>query len=250
MNSFIEALKQNKFILTATIDPPAGLDMTPALDLADSVKDKVDGFIISDNRGAKVRMSPMAFAPRLKEKTQTPVLMALSGRDKNRLALSSDIMGAAGLGLDGLLLVSGDAVALGDQKEAKAVHDLDSIMSLKLASKIIDGEALCLGATVAVAAEPIEAQVMKLNKKLSAGAQFVITRPVADPAQFQGLKQAMSQMECTVIAGLELAEGQDTGDVARIAEAVKGLGASGLHLFCEAEPQRLPEMIEALGGLR
>ena len=250
MSNFNEALKQNKFILTATIDPPVSSDMQPALELGSSIKGKVDGLVVSDNRGAVARMSPMAFAPKLKEHSGMPVIMALSGRDKNRLALGADIMGAGALGLDGLLMVSGDAVALGDQKGAKAVHDLDSVMSLKLAVSLLNGDRPCLGSTVAVAAQPIEAQVMKLNKKLSAGAEFIITRPVKDPAQFQGLKDAMGSVECTLIAGLELIEAGDIAQLTETAKALKGMGAAGLHVFCEAEPQRLPELMDALGGLR
>jgi methylenetetrahydrofolate reductase (NADPH) len=165
MSDFIKGIEQNKFIITATIDPPVLADFAPAMDVAKGLEGKVDGVLISDNRMAVARMSSLALAGKMKQDTGLAVISVLSCRDKNRLALSSDIMAAAAMGLDGMLMVSGDAVYLGDQRGAKGVHDLDSVMALGLAAKIMpEGCPTCLGATVAVAAEPIEAQAMKLNK--------------------------------------------------------------------------------------
>ena len=251
MNSFVQALEQGGFTLTATLDPPVGSDMAAVLELAAGLEGMLDAFLVSDNRMATARMTPAALALKLKAGSATPVLTALSCRDKNRLALTSEIMSAVALGLDGLLMVSGDAVMLGDQRGSKAVHDLDSVMALKLAAGLIPPEASpCLGATVSVAAEPLEAQVMKLHKKLKSGARFIITRPVDEPAQFERLMQTLGRDGFRPIAGINLNPDEEVAAAVQRAEAVKGMGASGLHLTAHDQPERLAELVRAMGGLR
>lgn len=251
MNKFRQALADKKFTISATIDPPVGIDLGPALELAQSISGQVDALTISDNRGAVARMNPLPLAATLQNETGPSVIMALSCRDRNRLAVGSQIMAAAASGLTGLILVSGDAVTLGDQPGAKPVFDLDAVMALQLAKELLgDDASLVLGASVSASASPLEAQVMKLQKKLAAGAEFIITRPIAEPDQLEKLIGLMDAKAIRPIAQLELGPEFEAAQVVDRASALKKMGAAGLHLSWADQPQGLPELLTALGGLK
>ena len=166
MTSFAQALKDRGFVVTAELDPPRGVDLGPLMELAGRIAGQVDALVISDNQGANLRQSPWWAAHRLAETTPAEVILTLTCRDRNRLALAGDILAAAAAGVDNLLLVSGDFISLGDHPQAKPVYDLDSVQALMLAQGLaqghdLNGQALAgapelfLGAVLAPEARPL-----------------------------------------------------------------------------------------------
>ena len=147
-----------------------------------ALKDRVDGINLSDNRGGVMRMGALAACLLTKQAGGEPILN-LACRDKNRLALASEALGAAGLGVSTILCMTGDHTTHGDHKESKPVYDLDSVQALKMlkgltAGKDLNGNALngaptyCLGGVVTPGADPLEPQLLKFTKKAEIGSGF------------------------------------------------------------------------------
>jgi len=150
---------------------------------------------VTDNQSAVMRLGSLAASVRLKESGIEPVYQ-LTCRDRNRLALQSDLLTAYSLGLDNVLLLTGDHINLGDHKEAKPVFDLDSVQLIEMARGLKEGKDLAghtlennldmdLGAVVNPNSDPIDLQLMKMKKKIDAGAQFFQTQAVYDAKIFE-----------------------------------------------------------------
>lgn len=187
---FSEILKEKEFIITAELFPPKGTNVQPLLEKARLLKGCVDAFNVTDNQRAVMRLGSLAICRLLKEQDCEPI-MQLTCRDRNRIALESDLLSAAVLGVENILILSGDHPTHGDHQEAKPVYDLDTVQLLKtaktlqsgfdLAGKKLDGTPkLCLGAVVNPMAEPLDLQLTMMEKKIAAGADFFQTQPVFD----------------------------------------------------------------------
>ena len=144
-----------------------------------ALKGRVTAFSVPDNEHARMRLSPLA-AARLVQEAGGEALVHLTCRDRNRLALESDLLGAAALGLENILLVSGDYVTLGDHPQAKPVYDADSVQLLQIAQGLAAGQdsaglalngspVFFLGAVVIPEAEPLSPQLLKFEKKVDGG---------------------------------------------------------------------------------
>lgn len=195
MSKLREALDSGRFAVVAELLPPKGVQVTDMLAPVTALKGKVEAFGIPDNRHAEMRLSALAAARLVQEAGGEP-LLHLACRDRNRLALESDLLGAAAFGIENVLLVSGDYVTLGDHPDAKPVYDADSVQLLEVARRMMDGQDSAgrplegspdfyLGAVVVPEAEPRAPQLLKFGKKVAAGARFFITPPVFD---LEGLK--------------------------------------------------------------
>lgn len=257
MSKFSDALAGGKFVVTVEMDPPRGASLEELDGLAKGLAAKADAMVVSDNRGAVARMSPVLAAHHLIKHTQAEVILTLTCRDRNRLALTSDMLAAAAGGVQNLLLVSGDFVTLGDQPGSRPVYDLDSVQALLLASLLAQGRdlsgepagpaAFFLGASLPVATEPPGLAGIKFAKKLKAGAGYFMTQPVSDAAQMEALAQLPSAAETKIIAGLELGAEDEAGPLLALAQELKGGGkAAGVHLACPDNPQRLAELVDKL----
>jgi 5,10-methylenetetrahydrofolate reductase len=161
-----------------------------------------------------MRLAAVA-AARLVQEAGGEALVHLTCRDRNRLALSSDLLGAASLGLENVLLVSGDYVTLGDHPQAKPVYDADSVQLLQIAAGLINGHdsaglpltgnpAFFLGAVVIPEAEPFPPQFVKFQKKLGAGAQFFITPPVFDLDKLRRFREHLAGTPVKLLAGVKV----------------------------------------------
>ena len=188
----IDAGKQ---ILVAEISPPKSSDARQVRERARLYAGKVDALGVSDNRDG-ASMSALAAASLVMQEGVEPILHVVT-RDRNRIALVSECLGADALGIRNILCTTGTHQTLGPARAAKNVFDIDSVQLLKayadLASdgtivgekRFVDVGPLCLGAAISQHADPPEMRMMRLAKKVEAGAQFVITHPVFDVEQFQ-----------------------------------------------------------------
>ncbi|MDD5492679.1 MAG: methylenetetrahydrofolate reductase [bacterium] len=188
--SFKEVLKNKKFIITAELFPPKGTNIQPLLEKAKLLRGKIDGFNVTDNQRAVMRLGSLSICRLLQEQGCEPILQ-MTCRDRNRIALESDLLSASVLGVENILILSGDHPTQGDHKEAKPVYDLDPVQLLKtartletgvdLVGKKLDGSPqFCLGAVVNPMADPLELQLTMMEKKIEAGAEFFQTQPIFD----------------------------------------------------------------------
>ncbi|HSW57847.1 MAG TPA: methylenetetrahydrofolate reductase [Dehalococcoidales bacterium] len=191
-----QLLDQGHFVVTAEIGPPRGADPDVVRVKANSISGYVDAINVTDNQTAIVRMSSMASCAHLVSMGFEPVMQMVT-RDRNRLALQSDIMGAFSLGIRNILCLSGDHQTFGSQPEAMNVFDIDSMHLINLVKTMRDkgtdmsGFALTgaprmyIGAAENPFADPPGFRVQRLAKKIAAGAQFIQTQCVFDVERFK-----------------------------------------------------------------
>lgn len=213
MSRLAQQLAAGHFVVTGEIAPPKGADPAAALTAAAHLRD-LTAVNVTDNQGANMRMSPLALATLLRRDGFEPILQ-LTCRDRNRMALQSDLLGAAALGVDNLLLLSGDHPRFGDHPEARPVFDLDSVQLLQtvaalnrgvdLAGRPLQGApAFFAGAAVAPAAEPFELMLSKVEKKAAAGACFFQSQAVFEVAALERFMSAVRPLGVPVLVGVLL----------------------------------------------
>jgi methylenetetrahydrofolate reductase (NADPH) len=193
--SLRDRLTAGSFAVTAEISPPRGASTDPIAATAALLRDWVDAVNITDNQGSNVRLASWAGSLAALQAGLEPI-MQMTCRDRNRIALQSDLLGASALGIRNVLVMTGDHPKFGDHPEAKPVFDLDSVQLLwtlrhmRDQGAVLSGRALkpppdCfLGAVENPAAPPAEFRAERLGKKVAAGAQFVQTQFVFDVAAF------------------------------------------------------------------
>src|SRR3989338_6025568 len=138
MHTLKDSLSSKKFTITAEICPPKGTDVSDLLKKAQLLKDKIAAANVTDNQRAVMRLSSLACSVLLLKQGLDPVFQ-MTCRDRNRIAIQSDIMGAWTLGVKNILALSGDHVSFGDHREAKAVFDLDSVQLVQVINKLNSG---------------------------------------------------------------------------------------------------------------
>jgi len=209
-----EKLKNGKFVITSEIGPPKGTNIMPHIEEAEHIKDKVDAFNVTDLQSSVMRLGSLATSHLLVEKGMEPVFQ-ITCRDRNRLALQSDLLSASVLGIRNILILTGDHTVLGDHPQAKPVFDLDSISLLKVASDLMKGKdmvgndldgipAFFLGAVVSPGYEPQELQLLKMERKIEAGARFFQTQAVYDLDAFEKFMKDASKFGVPVLGGIVL----------------------------------------------
>ncbi|HOX07256.1 MAG TPA: methylenetetrahydrofolate reductase [Planctomycetota bacterium] len=221
MSKFRDALASGKFTFTGEIGPPKGTNVGPVIEEAvHYLKDCCAAVNVTDIQTAVMRMSSLAACRMLVEHGVEPVLQMVT-RDRNRLALQSDLLGAAALGIENVLALTGDHTTMGDHKEAKPVYDLDSVGLLQAMRKLesgtdlgrtMKGEPNALdgtprffkGCVVTPCAEEVEPQIIKLEKKVAAGAEFVQTQAVYDPKAFEKFMKSIQHIKVPVLVGIVL----------------------------------------------
>ena len=212
--NFREKLRSGKFIITAEISPPKGVDTGGILKEAGLVKDIVDAINVTDNQRAVMRMSPLAACSVLSREGYETI-MHMTCRDRNRLALQSEMLGASALGINNILVMSGDYPTKGDHAGAKPVYDMDSVQLLGLIQKLNagydfsgnrleGGTGFCAGAVANT--EINELMLIKLRKKIKAGAAFIQTQAVFDTGRFcefmDTIEPVLRNGRIKVIAGI------------------------------------------------
>ena len=287
--SFKEALASGEFVVASSVDPPKGTDLEGLIQLVQRLKDVVDAVGISDNHNAIMCMSPWAVCRVALDQGVEPI-MHMACRDRNRLALQSDLLAAASLGIKNILCVSGDHVKFGDHGDAKPVHDIDSVHLLEAAKALAEGKDMAgnplngspeflLGATANPEADPIGPQMIKVEKKIRAGASFLVTHPVFNMENLKRLTEHARESKVKVLAGvrllvpeevpkyrdgsypglfvpealLEETEGADIEKCTEVAgSSVKAIKASnmcdGVYITAPGHEDKIPDILKA-GGI-
>ena len=196
MSQLRKVLNKGVFAVTAECGPPKGADPEVILKKAKVLRAKVDAVNVTDNQTAIVRMSSLAACALLRGAGHDPVLQMVV-RDRNRIALQSDILGASALGIRNVLCLSGDHQIFGNQPQAMGVFDLDSIQFVQLVKTMRDertiagGEVLStppdmfIGAAANPFADPLGFRVIRLAKKIAAGADFIQTQCIYNLERFE-----------------------------------------------------------------
>ena len=184
-----------KFAITSEVAPPKGTDVSELKEGAEHLRGRVDAINVTDLQSSVMRLGSLAVCRLLKDWGFEPVFQ-LTCRDRNRLALQSDLISAAVLGIENVLLLTGDYPTLGDHPDAKPVFDMDSVSLLQVAAGLMEGHDMvgnelkgspkfCMGAVVNPGADPIEPQIIKMEKKIEAGATFFQTQGVFEVDKFE-----------------------------------------------------------------
>ncbi len=264
-----QRITSGKPLLLAEISPPQGGDPAVLRELARRLAGRFHAVGVSDNRD-RVSMSALAAASLVAAEGVEPILHVVT-RDRNRIALVSDALGAQALGIRNLLCTSGSHATLGPFRAAKGVFDVDPVQLIETYSNLATNGSLvgeqgiagagpfCLGGVASPNADPLELQVLRLAKKASSGAQFLITPPVFDLDRFAAWWQEVVRRglpeKTAIVAGIEpLGDGKKAAELAakrprpRIPEAVlERLAAGG-----DASAQRAAGIaiaVETIGRL-
>jgi methylenetetrahydrofolate reductase (NADPH) len=209
---FEEKLNSGEFVVTTEIGPPKGADTSEMVHHIDLLKDKVDAINVTDHQSSVMRYPSLGGCLLVKEQGGEPILQ-VTCRDRNRLALQADLLFAYSRGVVNVLSLTGDSIDVGDHKEAKPVFDADSIQLLNIIKTLESGTdtvgnelkgvpKFYAGASVHPEADFIEPQLIKFDKKVSAGAQFFQTQGIFDLASLRRFMQYASQFNVKILAGI------------------------------------------------
>lgn len=208
----LDVLNRGTFAVTVEYNPPKGTNISAVLENAKQLVGRVHGVNITDNTAAVVRAGSLPVCRLLYELGHDPV-MQLTCRDRNRIAMQSDLMGAHMLGIRNILCLTGDYPTVGDHKEAKPVYDLDSVQVMQLVQGLNNGKdmmgnkldgstAFTIGAAVTPEADLIGPVLAKFEVKVKAGAQFFQTQAVYNPEIFASFMKQVRPFNVKVLAGI------------------------------------------------
>jgi len=214
LSRFAEALDSGRFVVTSEVAPPKGTNLEEMRHHIELLKDKVDAINITDHQSSVMRFPSLGGCLAVIEAGGEPILQ-MTCRDRNRIALEAELLFAYSRGVRNVLCLTGDAVPVGDHKEAMGVFDLDSLQLLKAIYRLMDGEDLggnkldgavefCPGAIVTPEAQPIEPQLIKFEKKVEAGARFFQTQAIYDLDNFSRFMEYARKFKVKVLAGIVL----------------------------------------------
>ena len=214
VSHFRDALNSGKFVITSEVAPPKGTNIDKMLHHIELLKDKVDAINVTDHQSSVMRFPSLGGCLAIKEQGGEPILQ-MTCRDRNRLALQAELLLAHTRGINNVLCLTGDAVPVGDHKEAKGVFDLDSVQLLSAIRSMESGQDMggnsldgsvefCAGAIVTPEAQPIEPQLIKFEKKVEAGAEFFQTQAIYDLENFSQFMHYARQFPVKILAGIVL----------------------------------------------
>ena len=213
-SAFQQAFVDKDFVITAEVGPPKGVDIAELKEHIDLCKDKVDALNVTDNQSSVMRISSLAICRVILDQGGEPILQ-LTCRDRNRMALQSELLSAAVLGVNNVLCLTGDSISVGDHPQAKPVFDLDSAQLLQAVALLNSGKDmvgselkgatdLFAGAVVTPEADPIEPQMLKFEKKIAAGAKFIQTQAIYDMDNFKRFMEKARKHDAKIMAGIVL----------------------------------------------
>ena len=204
-----------KFVVTAEIGPLKGTDISEIEEVAEILRGRVDAANVTDQQSSVMRLGSLATCHLLKERGLEPILQ-MTCRDRNRLALQSDLLSAWVLGIENVLAITGDLPALGDHPQAKPVYDLDSVQLLGAIKRLNEGYDMVgnelqgkpdffPGAVVNPGADTeaaFELQLIKMEKKIATGAKFFQTQAVYDVNSFAKFMKRVEGFNVPILAGI------------------------------------------------
>ena len=208
-----ELFDNGQFVVTAEVGPPKGIHIDHMVAEAKEYLSDITAVNVTDNQSSVMRMGSLPACVALKNAGLTPILQ-LTCRDRNRIALQSELLGAAMLGIDNILCLTGDHTSLGDHKGAKPVFDLDSVSLLHTVCQLEKGVDLggqplvgeppkfAKGAVVSPCSDSVDAQLAKMERKVMAGAEYFQTQAVFDSEKFISFMEKAKQFGKPVQLGV------------------------------------------------
>ena len=208
-----ELFERGEFVVSAEVGPPKGFHVEHLLEEAKTYLKGVHAVNVTDNQSSVMRLGSLAVCKALKDEGLTPIFQ-MTCRDRNRIALQSDLLSAAMLGIENLLLLTGDHTKMGDHPQAKPVFDLDSVSLLHTVRKLEEGEDLggnklvgeppkfAKGAVVSPCSDSVDAQLAKMERKVRAGADYFQTQAVYEPEKFIKFMEKAKQFGKPVQLGI------------------------------------------------
>lgn len=212
MSSLARKIASGEFVITTELTPPKGIDVSELLAKADALRGLADGINLTDSPRARMAVEPKSVARLLIERGLEPIVQ-FTARDRNRLALQADVLGAALLGVRNAVFMAGDQPKIGDHPDAKPVFDLTTLQMLEAARALNGGHdmmgnelkgtpALFLGATANPGAANLETEVENTRRKAEAGAQFLQTQAIYDAQSLERFNAAAKLDGVALIAGI------------------------------------------------
>ncbi|MFU8796982.1 MAG: methylenetetrahydrofolate reductase [Dehalococcoidia bacterium] len=289
-----EILKTKDFVVTAEAAPGKGSNVSKSLEHIELLKDKVDALNVTDNQSSVMRYPSVGICVLIKEHGGEPVLQ-VTCRDRNRMAIQADLLFAFSRGVSNVLCLTGDSVDVGDHKEAKQVFDLDSVQLIHLVHTLNSGKDMagndldggtdfCIGTTATPSADPLEPQLIKVEKKLRAGVSFIQTQAVYDIEELKRFTDFVRKLDTNVkilagvvpVIGAKMAAYMNENVpgisipqqiIDELAQAPKGTGVAkgieiaarmirqvkeenicdGVHIMFIGREERVPQILEAAG---
>jgi 5,10-methylenetetrahydrofolate reductase len=212
MSRLQDALAAGEFVVTGEIGPPKGIDTHEMDEEIEHLRGKVVAINVTDIQSSVMRLGSLIVSECLVRQGLEPVFQ-ITCRDRNRLALQTELLSAAWVGIENVLALTGDHQFLGDHPDAKGVFDLDSVSLLQTITELMNGKDLAgnelagapelfPGAVVAPGLDPVEPQLLKMEKKIAAGARFFQTQAVYDPAQLGSFMKQAEKFGVPVLVGI------------------------------------------------
>lgn len=206
--------ERGEFAITAEVGPPKGFHIDYLIDEINTyLKGRVSAVNVTDNQSSVMRLGSLATCKVLQDQGLISIFQ-LTCRDRNRIALQSDVLSAALLGIENLLLLTGDHTTLGDNPQAKPVFDLDSVSLLHMVKKLEQGEDLAgnplegdppsfaKGAVVSPCSDSVDVQLVKMEQKVKAGAEYFQTQAVYEPEKFIKFMEKAKEFGVPVMLGI------------------------------------------------
>ncbi|MFC2012338.1 methylenetetrahydrofolate reductase [Chloroflexota bacterium] len=289
--SLKSVLESGKFTITAEVGPLKGTDTTELIEAAELLKGRIDAANVTDQQSSVMRLGSLVTSYLIKEKGLEPIFQ-MTCRDRNRLALQSDLLSAHVLGIENVLAITGDLPSLGDHPQALPVYDLDSVQLLWVIGRLNEGYDMVdnelkgrtnffPGAVVNPGADTeasLELQILKMEKKINAGARFIQTQAIYDVDKFAKFMKRVESFKVPVLAGIiplksanmarfmnksvagvfvpdELIKKMDEAEkkaqtgiqiAADLIKDLKGL-CQGVHIMAIGWEKRVPQILDAAG---
>lgn len=289
-SELIKSLESGKFTITAEIEAPKGINTEKIIQNAQLLKGYVTAINVTDCPLGNVMMNSLVPCYLIQEKVGVEAVLQMTCRDRNRIGIQADFLGAAALGIKNILALTGDHPRLGDHPQAKPVFDLDSVQLTMLIKKLNEGfdfnghklegtPKFHIGVAATPGADPLELEIIKLEKKMEAGAEFVQTQAVYDINILNEFMDAVSHLSTKVLVGVvplksagmakymnkhvpgikipediikrmekagePIKEGNTIA--AEFLKAVKGSKAHGAHIMAVGTQQYVPTIIKQAG---
>ena len=289
--SLRSAFEKGKFVITCECGPLKGTDTTEVKENAELLRGRVDAANVTDQQSSVMRLGSLVTSHILKEHGLDPIFQ-MTCRDRNRIALQSDLLSAWVMGIENVLAITGDLPSLGDHPQAKPVYDLDSVQLLWVIGKLNEGHDMVgnelkgkpnffPGAVVSPGANTeasFELQLIKMEKKINAGAKFFQTQAIYDAERFHQFMKRVEGFKVPVLAGIiplksvgmarfmnknvagvfvpeelikKMADAQDKTQAgiqiaADLMKQVKGM-CQGVHVMAIGWEKKVPQILDAAG---
>jgi len=212
MSLLKEAFEKGEFAVTTEMAPPKGIDLSHLVECAKAVKGRIHGVNVTDFQSATLKATSLATCKVLKDAGLEPVLQ-ITGRDRNRIAIQGELLSAGVFDIENVLALTGDFTMTGDHPGAKPVYDLDSVGILQVANTISQGKDMVgnelkgkpefyLGACVTPKYDPVELQILKMEKKIKAGARFFQTQAVYDMDTLKSFREKTKHLDAKLMVGI------------------------------------------------